>query len=230
MSRAQTRLLLGLMLLALIGAQSWLARQISYYDLPWGGLEEPPGAAEALARGLGDGQFFFRSATLRLQHVGQMDGRMIPWREIDYDDVAGWFALLDRFDTRADIVPAMAAFLYSSTQDDADIPLLVDYLVAHGSRDPARKWRWLATAVHLARHRAGDIDRALEIARLLTAIEAEIPLWARQMEVFVLTGMGEREAARALLVSILQTDASLPDYERRWIETYIRRHLTPPER
>ncbi len=220
--RLRARLLTGALLLVLIGLQVQLARQIGAGDLPFRGLDAAPTYPAALASALGDGQFFYRSAGLRLQHVGSLDGRMIPLRDIDYQILSDWFFLLDDFDPQADTIPTMAAYLYSGTQDSRELHHLVSYLDAHGRRDPKRKWRWLANAVHLAHYREGDSARAMEIARYLAALPYDIPAWARQLELFILADMGETEAAIAIVQGILASDADIPEHERRWMEFYIR--------
>ena len=52
-----------------------------------------------------------------------------------------------------------------------------------------------------------DLDRALDLANKLSAIEnPDMAPWARQMPAFVLNAQGEKEAAFELMVSLLQTE------------------------
>jgi hypothetical protein len=57
--------------------------------------------------------------------------------------------------------------------------------------DPNRRWPWLAHAALLAKHRLRDLPLArryaADIDRRTTA--ADVPLWAKQMEVFILEDM-----------------------------------------
>jgi hypothetical protein len=51
----------------------------------------------------------------------------------------------------------------------------------------------------------------------------QVPLWARQMPAFLLAEVGEREAARDLMATILATDANLSPDEIALIERFIDR-------
>ena len=71
--------------------------------------------------------------------------------------------------------------------------------------DPNRRWPWLAHAALLAKHRLKDLPLARRYAaaidRHTTAVD--VPLWARQMEIFILEDMNELEAARIMLGGLL---------------------------
>jgi hypothetical protein len=92
---------------------------------------------------------------------------------------------------------------------------VVAYLRTHAAKDYASNWRWLAHAVYLARHRMKDNVLALEVARELAGLPIpDLPPWTRAMPAYAMADLGEREAAIALLVAIMATDA---------------KHLTPEE-
>ena len=213
-------------LLALLAAQIAVSEQVkaivpNYFTLP-----EPPTPVSAAVQSLGDPEFLFRANVLRVQHAGNLDGRLIPYKDLDYAKLAAWFGILDRLNPAADVVPTMAAYLYSGTQQPADTRYLVDYLEQHGKREPATKWRWLAQAVYIARYKLKDLGRAREIARYLAeSPEPAIMAWARNLHIFVLLDLGEKEAARAIMQQML-LDPQLPESERRWTEIYMQRHLS----
>ena len=75
------------------------------------------------------------------------------------------------------------------------------------SADPDRRWPSLAHAALIAKHRLNDLPLA---RRYAAAIERytrspDVPLWARQMEIFILEDMNELEAARILLGGLLES-------------------------
>lgn len=223
---AARRPLIPLLLLGLLAAQIGFARSVRHIPVEVLLVPEPPGPAGLAAQAFGDDEFLFRARALQLQHAGNLDGRILPLAALDYAKLAAWFALFDRLDPVAEVVPTAAAFLYSGTQRPADTHYLIDYLERHALHDPARKWRWLAQAVQMARYRLGDIERARALARELRLLPySGIPYWARELEVFILTDLGEKAASRAILEAVLATDPNLPDNERRWIEYYVQRHL-----
>ena len=83
---------------------------------------------------------------------------------------------------------------------------IVEYLDVIGQRQHGEKWRWLAQAVFLARFRLNDMDRALDLAnKLAQAKDGNIPVWARNMPVFILNAKGEKQGAYALMLEILKT-------------------------
>jgi hypothetical protein len=71
--------------------------------------------------------------------------------------------------------------------------------------DPNRRWPWLAHAALLAKHRLHDLPLARRYAAAIDrhTTSPDVPLWARQMEIFILEDMNELEAARIMLGGLL---------------------------
>ena len=71
--------------------------------------------------------------------------------------------------------------------------------------DPDRRWPWLAHAALLAKHRLKDLPLARRYAAAIDrhTTAADVPLWARQMQIFILEDMNELEAARIMLGGLL---------------------------
>lgn len=218
-----------LSLAALVGAFAlqalfWLNTRALRPDF---GLVPPVPTSEAIqALAFGDGQFLYRALGLRIQNTGDDGGRFTPLDRYDYGRLEGWFMALDGLDPVSDFVPVVAGYYFSNTPKRPDIVHVVNYLRHYARHDPARSWRWLAHAVYLARHRMKDQRLALEVARELTALDVpDMPSWARQMQVFILADLGENEAARALMLRILDTDPNLSKEERAFISDVVRRRL-----
>jgi hypothetical protein len=85
--------------------------------------------------------------------------------------------------------------------------------------DPNRRWRWLAHAAIMAKHRLHDLGLALRYARAINqrATSAEVPHWAKQMHIFVLEDMGEHETAKLLLGGLLASGAITDAHEARFL-------------
>ncbi|HAU29197.1 MAG TPA: hypothetical protein DCW68_03695 [Rhodospirillaceae bacterium] len=225
--RSSGNVVLGFLLVALTVAQGGLGYLLRKVPPHYHTLSAPPGHQAFVAQTLGDPQFGFRMAGLRLQHEGNLDGRILPYKSMDYKRLADWFSLLDRMDATSSVTPTMAAFLFVSSQTPEDTRYLVDYLERHAMRDPQHKWRWLAQAVHIAWYRLGDRDRSLGLAKELADLPvSDLPYWARQMQVFILMDLGEKPSARAILEKIAETDHNLPENERLWMQRFIQRHLS----
>jgi hypothetical protein len=73
--------------------------------------------------------------------------------------------------------------------------------------DPDRRWPWLAHAALIAKHRLKDLPLALRYARAVQqhATDANVPAWARQMEIFILEDMNELQAARTMIATLLES-------------------------
>jgi hypothetical protein len=190
----------------------------------WPGVPPAPPVLLAPALALGDPQLFYRAAAFALQNMGDGGGRVTPLADYNHARLSDWLDLLDRLDPEARYAPTLAAYYFSQTPDRDGLRRIVAYLGRVGARDPARNWRWLAHAAWLARHRLQDLPLALTAARYLAGLPADdVPLWARQMPAFVLAEVGEREAARDLMATILATDLNLSPGEIALMERFIDR-------
>ena len=214
---------LGLVLAAVL-AHGAFAFEHRGVQAGWPGVPGPPPAAAAPLLTLGDEQLFYRAGAFGLQNMGDGGGRIVALADYDYHRLDAWFRLLDGFDPKAHYVPTLAGWYFGQTSEPADLRQIVAYLTTVGARDPARNWPWLAQAVYLARHRLHDLPLALEIARHLAGLAGTAaPLWVQQMPAFVLAQVGEREAARDLLRTILATDRDLPADERAFMHRLLDR-------
>lgn len=209
-------------ILLALGLQAGFWWQTHDIRVGWRGVPAVPSHDVALALAFGDGQLFYRTVTFRLQNMGDEGGRVTPLEDYDYRRLTRWFRLLDDFDSRSRYLPVLVGHYFSQSQDAADVRAVIEYLREIAVREPARNWRWLAHAVYLARHRVGDMDLALELARELAALDVEgLPVWTRQMPAFVLAEVGEKEAARDLLEAIMASDPNLSPAEIRFMRNYI---------
>ena len=84
---------------------------------------------------------------------------------------------------------------------------------------PVRRWRWLAHAAIVAKHRLDDPRLALAYANAIAteANDASVPSWARQMHIFLLEDLGEREAAKILLGGLLASGTIADEHEIRFL-------------
>ena len=71
--------------------------------------------------------------------------------------------------------------------------------------DPATRWPWLAHGAIVARHRLKDPQLALRYAEDLSAHAGRAAGWARQMRIFLLDDLGEKEQAQILLGALLES-------------------------
>lgn len=188
-------------------------------------VPDPPGRATLHAFTFGDDEFYFRALALQLQNAGDTYGRFSPLRYYDYSKLYLWFTLLDDLDARSNMVPAMASYYYSQTQNTPDVRYVVDYLYNHSVRDVAHNWWWLVQCIYLAMHRLNDMDLALKVAKPL--VNPDVPAWAQQMTAVVYEKRGEFGDALSIMDTISKhakdlTPADLA-YMRYFIEERIKR-------
>ena len=81
-----------------------------------------------------------------------------------------------------------------------------------------RRWRWMVGAVLTAKHRLQDLPLALALARQITEADAQVPSWARQMQIFVLEDLGELEAAEILAGGLLSSGVISSAQERNFLD------------
>ncbi len=191
----------------------------------WEGVPPVPSSQVALALALGDQQFLYRAAAFALQNMGDEGGRVTPLKNYDYQRLGRWFRLLDGFDAESEYLPVLVGYYFSQTPNTEDVRVVISYLAHIAMRDPERNWRWLMHAVYLARHRVKDMRLALDLAYRAAALDAPgVPVWTKQMPAFVLTEIGEKDAARDLMEAILE-DPNIPPEEANFMRDYIERRL-----
>ena len=182
-------------------------------------LPEPPSTAMLRVISLGEPEVLARVLMLWLQAFDYQPGISIAFRELDYAKVEAWLDRMLALDPHFQYPLLAASRLYGEVRDPDKQRRMLEFIAAHFDADPPHRWQWLAHAVYLAKHRLGDYDYALSLARKLTAADdsAAIPNWARQMHIFVLEDMGEVESAKVLLGGLLDSGEITDPHERRFL-------------
>ena len=183
-------------------------------QIGWQALQPKPSAqAEALAApqsqpvlravSLGEPIALAQWLTLYLQAFDNQPGISIPFQDLDYPRVILWLETLLGLDPVAEYPLMMASQLYGQVPDQAKQRLMFDFVHRKFLEDPDRRWRWLAHCAILAKHRLKDKALALKYAEDITQHARAASGWARQMRIFILEDMGERESATILLGGLL---------------------------
>ncbi|MBI3938225.1 MAG: hypothetical protein HY323_14700 [Betaproteobacteria bacterium] len=141
--------------------------------------------------------------TLYLQAFDNQPGISIPFRELDYPRVALWLATILALDPVGQYPLLMASHLYAQVPDRDKQRTMLEFVHRQFFADPDRRWRWLAHAAIMAKHRLNDVKLALVYAEDIARHARAAPSWARQMRVFLLEDLGEVESAKILLGGLL---------------------------
>ena len=169
-------------------------------DLP------PPPRPEALRlASFGEPEAGARLAMLYVQSVDFAGGQAIPYRNLDYQRLTGWLRSILALDPRSDYPLFAAARVYAEVPDPARVRIAFEFVYQAFLEDPNRRWPWLAHAALLAKHRLKDLPLARRYAAAVQrhATGAGVPLWAKQMEIFILEDMNELEAAKIMIGGLL---------------------------
>jgi hypothetical protein len=187
-------------------------------------LPPPPAPAALKLASFGEAPAAARLAMLYLQAYDYSGTNATPYARLDYSRLVGWLDAILALDPRSEYPLFAAARVYAENPDPARSRIALDFVYRQFFADPDRRWPWLAHAALLAKHRLKDLALA---RRYAAAIErntrsANVPLWARQMEAFILEDMNELEAARILLGGLLESGAITDPGEARFLELRLR--------
>jgi tetratricopeptide (TPR) repeat protein len=224
-------LILKLLLIATLSAQIFFWSKTNHIKPDMIIVADPPKIETATLLSLGDTQFYFRFLTLKLQNSGDSWGRFTALKKYNYEKLAAWFYLLDEFDEKSNFVPSIASYYYSQTQTPADTIHIVNYLRKHAHKDIRNKWWWLYQATYIANYKLKDKKLALELAYELNQMPADIdaPLWVRQMVAFIHEKEGEYEAAKTIIVEILENNKDFTNGELNFMSYFLTDRLKNPQ-
>jgi len=183
-------------------------------------LPPPPSPAALRLASLGETAAFSRLAMLWLQAFDSRGDNAIPYQKLDYSRLIGWLRAILQTDPHSDYPLFAGSRIYAENADPAKAKAMLEFIYSEFAADPNERWPALAHAALLARHRLHDLPLARKYAsavqRLATA--ESVPLWARQMEVFILEQMNELEAAKIMLGGMLAAGRIRDPNERRFLE------------
>ena len=166
-------------------------------------LEPPLDARWLRVASFGDPIAASQLLVLYLQAFDNQPGVSIPYLDLDYDAVLAWLKTALALDPAGQYPLMMASHLYARVPDEAKARRMLDFVHQEFLKDPDRRWRWLAHAAIVAKHRLNDMPLALRYAEDITRHAGQALNWARQMRIFILEDMGETQAAAVLLGGLL---------------------------
>jgi hypothetical protein len=161
-------------------------------------LPPPPGAAALQLAAFGEQPLLARLLMLYLQAFDP--------RGLDYPRLMAWLGATLELDPRSEYPLFAAARVYAEVPDAARTRIALDFVHERFFADPDRRWPWLAHAALIAKHRLGDLPLARRYAQAIDrhTRSRDVPLWAKQMEIFILEDMNELEAAKVMLGGLLE--------------------------
>jgi hypothetical protein len=182
-------------------------------------LPPPPRPGALRIASFGEPEAAARMAMLYIQTVDFSGGRAIPYRNLDYQRLVGWLAAILELDPRSDYPLFSAARVYAEVPDPVRSRIALEFVYRAFLHDPNRRWPWLAHAALLAKHRLNDQVLARRYAAAIDrhTTAANVPLWAKQMEIFILEDMNELQAAKIMIGGLLASGTIRDPAEARFL-------------
>ena len=201
------RWLWALLAAALAAQLSWRTPEPSGERLD---APAPPGVRTLRLASFGEEHALARLLALHIQR-SDLKG--------DYGRLIEWLRNILELDPRNPYPLFLAARVYAESPDPARVRLCLDFIYQEFFRDPERRWPWLAHGALVAKHRLGDLPLA---RRYASAVERyttapDVPLWVKQMQIFILEDMNELEAAKIMLGGLLESGTVKDPAELRFL-------------
>lgn len=165
----------------------------------------PPGDVLAMAA-LGERSTLAAVLTLWLKTRDDQPGARLSFHELDYHRLRDWLEAILAVDPDSRYPLMLAVRVYGQVVDPHQQRIMLDFVHEAFVERPAERWRWLAEAAIIARHRLDDLDLALRYAETLNrhTRAGDAPVWARDLQSLILEDMGEYEAAAIVLGGLLE--------------------------
>ncbi len=182
-------------------------------------LGPPPSVKSLRLAALGEPASLALLLTLYLQAFDTQPGISVPFDRLDYRNLVNWLDAVLALDPASNYPLLLASQVYSQVPDKAKQRQMLDFVYRKFQQEPVQRWRWLAHASIVAKHRLDDSRLALTYANAIAteANDPAVPSWARQMRIFLLEDLGEREAAKILLGGLLSSGTITDEHEARFL-------------
>ncbi len=164
-------------------------------------LPAPPARTALRLAAFGDPMPVAMLLMLYVQSFDLRGDNRSSYQRLNYGTLIEWLTLVLALDPAGQYPLMSASRIYSEVRDTEKQRQMLDFIYREFLGDPARRWPWLAEAALLAKHRLKDLPLARRYASAiqLHARGADIPLWAKQMEAFILEDMNELQAAAIMI-------------------------------
>lgn len=186
-------------------------------------LSYPPSARVLRAVSMDEPIALAQLMTLYLQAFDNQPGISIPFHELDYRRVEVWLATILDLDPAGQYPLLMASHLYAQVPDERKIRRMLGFVYEKFLEDPERRWRWLAHAAIIAKHRLKDLPLALKYSKAIADKAPLAPGWARQMHIVLLEDLGEVDAAKILLGGLLESGRISDSHELHFLTEWLKR-------
>lgn len=183
-------------------------------------LSAPPSLKSMQLASFGEPISLSKLSMLYLQAFDNQAGNQIALSKLDYQQVQAWLSRIIELDPPSQYPLFAASYLYGEVANQNKQRVMLNFIYQEFLKDPNHRWRALAHATTLAKHRLKDLALARQYAQALRlyATSDKVPNWAKQMEVFILEDMDELQSAKILLGGLLQNGNIHDPHEVKFLE------------
>ena len=183
-------------------------------------LAPAPGMSMLRLAGFGDPIPLAKLLMLYLQAFDYQSGTRVPYQALDYERLQAWLARILELDPAGQYPLHAASRLYAEVPDNEKRRKMLDFIYKEFQKDPGRRWPWLAHAAVVAKQQLKDLPLARKYAAAIQehAKGEDVPLWARQMQAFILEDMNELETAKIMIGGFIQSGMVKDPGELRFLE------------
>ncbi len=183
-------------------------------------LPMPPSIESLRLAAFGDPIPLAKVLTLYLQAFDYGAENRVPYQALNYETVRQWLLRSLLLDPKSQYPLLAASRVYAEIPDETKARLMLEFVYQQFLLDPQRRWPWLAHAAAVAKHRLKDLELAKRYAAAIQqrATGPDVPLWAKQMEIFILEDMNELETARIMIGGFLASGTLTDPAEARFLE------------
>ena len=183
-------------------------------------LPPAPRLAALRLASLAEPEALARLAMLYLQAYDLRGANDVPYQNLDYQRLVAWLSVVLALDPKSEYPLFSAARVYAEVPDPSKVRIVLDFIYREYLKDPNRRWQWLAQAALVAKHHLHDLPLALRYADAIDRYTTApgVPLWAKQMRIFILEDMNELQAAKVILGGLLASGTIRDPAELRFLE------------
>ena len=172
-------------------------------------IPTPPNQYFLSAASLGDNEFLFRALAFRIQNSGDIFVNFVALQNYDYLRLYHWLTMLDNLNAKSNLLPSLAAYYFSQTQQASDSIYIINYLDEHAAKNLDASWWWLFQAINLAEENLHDTNLALKLAyKLSENNDPQAPLWTKQMPAFIYARQGNGCMAFKIIQKLIDENNS----------------------